>query len=67
MLTAGQSGDAPRITTTIPQAADRVRNRLTKAHRDGRPPAFDRDAYRGRNMVERCINIRLTTEQPDTH
>lgn len=24
--------------------------------RGGRPPAFDRDAYKQRNTVERCIN-----------
>ncbi|MEU7527671.1 IS5 family transposase [Saccharothrix sp. NPDC042600] len=44
------------ITATIPQAADRVRNRLAKGSRGGRPPAFDPNAYKQRNTVERCIN-----------
>jgi transposase len=38
---------------TIPERADHRRHR---AHRPGRPPAFDAEAYKRRNVVERCVN-----------
>lgn len=40
---------AHRITAVIPEK--------TKPHgrKPGRPPRFDRDAYRQRNVIERCI------------
>jgi transposase len=41
------------IACTMPERADHRRHR---AHRPGRPPAFDADAYKRRNVVERCIN-----------
>jgi transposase len=41
------------ISHTIPERADQVRNRLNRGSRGGRPPAFDRDAYKRRNVVER--------------
>ncbi|MER6473764.1 transposase, partial [Streptomyces collinus] len=31
-------------------------NRLNRGSRGGRPPAFDRDTYKRRNVVERCFN-----------
>ena len=44
------------IAHTIPERADQVRNRARRGSRDGRPPAFDREIYRRRNVVERCFN-----------
>ncbi|MQY39820.1 IS5 family transposase IS1650 [Streptomyces sp. RB17] len=44
------------ISHTIPERADQGRNRLNRGSRGGRPPAFDRDAYKRRNVVERCFN-----------
>ena len=41
------------IPHTIPERSDQ---RERRAGRPGRPLAFDRDAYRRRNVVERCIN-----------
>jgi transposase len=38
-----------RIKAVIPERKDQV------ARRRGRPPAFDREAYRRRNVVERCV------------
>jgi transposase len=38
------------IAHTIPQRSDQ------RARRRGRPPAFDHERYRGRNVVERCAN-----------
>ncbi|RAJ71194.1 putative transposase of IS4/5 family DUF4096 [Streptomyces sp. Amel2xB2] len=44
------------IGHTIPEGADQVRNRLRRGSRGGRPPAFDRQLYKQRNVVERCFN-----------
>ena len=44
------------IRTVIPQPADQAANRKRRGRLGGRPPAFDRDAYKQRNTVERCIN-----------
>jgi transposase len=45
-----------RIRAVIPVRADQNTHRLRRGSRGGRPPAFDRDAYKQRNTVERCIN-----------
>nr|BBA84053.1 transposase [Streptomyces lavendulae] len=44
------------IRAVIPQPADQAANRKRLGRRGGRPPAFDREAYKQRNTVERCIN-----------
>ncbi|WP_370531692.1 IS5 family transposase [Streptomyces venezuelae] len=44
------------IRAVIPQPSDQATNRKRRGSRGGRPPAFDRDAYKQRNTVERCIN-----------
>nr|WP_234323394.1 IS5 family transposase [Streptomyces bikiniensis] len=44
------------IAHTIPERADQVRNRGRRGSRGGRPPAFDRETYKRRNVVERCFN-----------
>ncbi|MGW1895742.1 IS5 family transposase [Streptomyces sp. NPDC002004] len=44
------------IRAVISQPADQAANRKRLGRLGGRPPAFDRDAYRQRNTVERCIN-----------
>lgn len=41
------------IPHVLPERADHRRHR---AHRPGRPPGFDPEAYKRRNVVERCIN-----------
>jgi transposase len=45
-----------RITTTIPERRDQQAHRAKKGSRGGRPPSFDPDLYRQRNVVERCFN-----------
>ncbi|MFJ6727391.1 IS5 family transposase [Streptomyces sp. NPDC091281] len=44
------------IAHTIPERADQVRNRARRGSHGGRPPAFDREIYKHRNVVERCFN-----------
>ena len=44
------------IKAVIPEPSDQVRNRKRRGSRGGRPPAFDAQAYRGRNVVERSFN-----------
>ena len=44
------------IAHTIPEKADQQRHRLNRGRRGGRPPGFDRQAYRRRNTLERCFN-----------
>lgn len=41
------------IKATIPERSDQ---RGRRAGKPGRPLAFDREAYRRRNVVERCVN-----------
>jgi transposase len=43
------------IPATIPERADQQANRLRRGRAGGRPPTFDRVAYRRRNVVERCF------------
>lgn len=43
------------IKAVIPQRSDQVEYRRKRGRRGGRPPAFDRDAYKGRNVVERAF------------
>jgi transposase len=45
-----------RIVATIPEPADQARNRVRRGRSAGRPPAFDPDSYKQRNIVERAIN-----------
>ncbi len=45
-----------RIPCICPERKDAKKARLAKGSRGGRPPALDAEAYKGRNVVERCIN-----------
>jgi transposase len=44
------------IGHTIPERSDQQAARTRRGVRGGRPPAFDRDRYRQRNVVERAFN-----------
>lgn len=44
------------IRTVIPQRSDQIKHRRKRGAAGGRPPAFDAEAYKGRNVVERCFN-----------
>jgi transposase len=43
------------IAFTCPERCEQVARRKDKGSAGGRPPAFDRAAYAGRNVVERCF------------
>ncbi|MGY3334882.1 transposase [Streptomyces filamentosus] len=45
-----------QISHTIPEKKDQAGHRLARGQAGGRPPAFDRAAYKRRNEVERMIN-----------
>ena len=45
-----------RIKATIPEPADQKNNRLRRGRTGGRPPRFDSEIYKQRNVVERAIN-----------
>jgi transposase len=45
-----------RIRHTIPERVDQVARRTVKGRAGGRPPDFDQEIYRRRNVVERCFN-----------
>jgi transposase len=44
------------IGHTIPERADQQANRRKRGSRGGRPPVFDKQLYKRRNVVERCFN-----------
>ena len=43
------------IRTVIPQRRDQIAHRRARGRRGGRPPAFDSETYKGRNVVERAF------------
>lgn len=44
------------IKATIPEPADQIAHRRRRGSKGGRRPAFDSQAYKQRNVVERAIN-----------
>lgn len=44
------------ITATIPERRDQIANRRRRGNLGGRPPVFDKEVYRDRNVVERCFS-----------
>ncbi len=47
---------ARRVRIVCPGRLDQIAHRAAKGSRGGRPPAFDAELYKRRNVVERCIN-----------
>ena len=45
-----------RIKATMPDRSDQKAHRAARGSRGGRPPTFDAEIYRQRNVVERCFN-----------
>lgn len=44
------------ITATTPERRDQIANRRRRGNLGGRPPVFDKEVYRDRNVVERCFS-----------
>lgn len=44
------------IRAVVPERSDQKANRVRRGQAGGRPPAFDRELYKARNVVERCFN-----------
>ena len=44
------------IRAVISEPSDQAGHRRRKGSKGGRPPAFDTEAYKGRNVVERSFN-----------
>lgn len=44
------------VIATIPEPADQIKHRRERGSRGGRPPVFDTERYKQRNVVERCNN-----------
>ena len=44
------------ITAVIAEPQDQKANRTRRGAKGGRPPAFDTQRYKNRNVVERCFN-----------
>ena len=45
-----------RVKTVIPQPSDQIAHRKRRGSAGGRPPSFDAETYKGRNVVERSFN-----------
>jgi transposase len=45
------------ITAVIPQPSDQIAHRQRRGSRGGRPPGFDAEDYKGRNVIERGFNL----------
>lgn len=45
-----------QISFTSPERRDQIAGRAAKGSRGGRPPTFDHDLYKQRQVVERCFN-----------
>ena len=45
------------IGAVIPEPSDQIAHRKRRGSRGGRPPAFDTEDYKGRNVIERSFNV----------
>ena len=63
LLAAGSVGQQALrhrgIVFISPERSDQIARRHAKGSRGGRPPRFDLNVYRGRNVIARCL-ARLT-------
>jgi putative transposase len=46
-----------RIVAVIPEPSDQIAHRKRRGSRGGRPPAFDAEDYKRRNVIERNFNV----------
>ena len=45
-----------KIRFVSPERDDQIARRAARGSRCGRPPAFDAELYKQRNVIERCFN-----------
>ena len=45
------------IGAVIPEPSDQIAHRKRRGSLGGRPPAFDAEDYKGRNVIERSFNV----------
>jgi len=45
------------IIAVIPEPSDQIAHRKRRGSQGGRPPAFDAEDYKGRNVIERGFNV----------
>jgi transposase len=45
------------ITAVIPEPSDQIAHRKRRGSQGGRPPGFDPEDYKGRNVIERGFNL----------
>ncbi len=43
------------IQAVIPEKSDHIANRKRRGGKGGQPPGFDKEAYKRRNVIERCF------------
>jgi transposase len=48
---------ARNIKAVIPERSDQIAHRTARGSQGGRPVTYDRGEYKGRNVVERGINV----------
>ena len=46
-----------RIVAVIPEPSDQIAHRKRRGSHGGRPPAFDAEDYKHRNVIERNFNV----------
>lgn len=44
------------VKVVIPQPSDQIAHRRRRGSAGGRPPSFDAEVYKGRNVIERSFN-----------
>lgn len=44
------------VKAVIPQPSDQIAHRKRRGSAGGRPPSFDAEVYKGRNVIERSFN-----------
>jgi transposase len=43
------------IEAVIPEKSDQIANRKKRGAKGGRPPSYDKEAHKRRNVIERCF------------
>jgi transposase len=52
---SGRESGTVHVRFISPERDDQIAHRAAKGSRGGRPPTFDAEVYKRRNVVERCF------------